>query len=59
MGLAVRIELANVVTVQRLHDADPGKHRRSAVRRDQDQRFHRCLPFLGFMLGLAFGSFVM
>jgi hypothetical protein len=45
MGLAVRIELANVAAVQSLHDADPGEHRRGAVRRDQDQGFRSSLPF--------------
>lgn len=40
------------VAVQCLHDADPREHRRAAVCRDQDQRFHRRLPLLGLMLGL-------
>ena len=44
MGLPIRIELANVVTVQCLHDADPREHRRASVCRDQDQRFHCHLP---------------
>jgi hypothetical protein len=35
-----------------LHDADSGEHRRPTQRRDQDQGFHRRLPFLGFVLGL-------
>jgi hypothetical protein len=29
-GFAVQIELANMVAVQCLHDADPGEHRRAA-----------------------------
>jgi hypothetical protein len=36
MGLPIRIELANLVAVQRLHDADPRKHCRAARLRDQD-----------------------
>jgi hypothetical protein len=32
----LRIELANVVTVQSLHDADPGEHRRASVRLRRD-----------------------
>ena len=40
------------VSVQRPHDADPREHRRAARRRDQDQRFHRRLPFGGLMLRL-------
>jgi hypothetical protein len=39
------------VTVQRPHDADARKHRRSARRRDQDQRLHCCLPLRGLMRG--------
>ncbi len=38
---SIRIKLANVAAVQRPHDADARKHRRSARRRDQDQGFHR------------------
>jgi hypothetical protein len=41
-----------VVTVQCLHDADARKHRRSAVRRDQDQGFHGRLPFRRRVLSL-------
>jgi len=52
MVLTVRIEDALNVAVQRSHDADAGKHRRAARRRDQDQRFHCCLPLRGLMLGL-------
>jgi hypothetical protein len=40
------------VAVQCLHDANPREHRRPVGLPDQDQGFHRCLPFLGFMLGL-------
>jgi len=32
------------------HDADPRERRRSAERRDQDQRFHCGLPFRGLVL---------
>jgi hypothetical protein len=38
MGLAVRIEFANVIAVQCPHDANAREHRRPAERRDQDQR---------------------
>jgi hypothetical protein len=44
MGLAIRVELANLVTVQRLHDLDRRKHRRPAALGYQDQRLHGCLP---------------
>jgi hypothetical protein len=57
MGLPIRIELANLVAVQRLHDADPRQHRRAAFRRDQEQRLHRGLPSGAWCS--AFGSFVM
>jgi hypothetical protein len=50
VGLAVWIELANVVPVQRPHDADPREHRRAAVAfGDEDQGFHRGLPFVGIV----------
>jgi hypothetical protein len=39
------------VTVQGSHDADPRKHRRPAFRCEQDQRFHRRLPFRRLVLG--------
>jgi hypothetical protein len=52
MRLPVEIELANVVTVERLHHADPREHRRPAFRRDQDQRLHRRLPLRRLVLGL-------
>ena len=57
MGLAIRVELANLVTVQRLHDANPRKHRRPAALGDQQQRLHGCLPFR--RLVLDFRGFVM
>ena len=50
--LAVGIEHALDVAVQRPHDADPCEHRRPARGRDQDQRLHRSLPLLGLVLGL-------
>ena len=53
MGLAIWIELANVVAVQCPHDADPREHRRAAQRCDQAQRFHARLPLWGRMLGLG------
>ena len=42
--LALRIEFARDVTVQRLHDADAREHRRPTEVRDQDQRLHSGLP---------------
>ena len=51
VGLPIRIELANVVTVQCLHD-DPREHRRASVCRDQDQRFHCRLPLRRVVLSL-------
>jgi hypothetical protein len=50
IGLAIRVELANLVTVQGLHDADPRQHCRAAFRRDQDQGLRRRLPFRRFVL---------
>ena len=41
----IGIELANVVAVQRAHDADPGEHRGAAEVGDQDQRLDGGLPF--------------
>jgi hypothetical protein len=48
---AIRIGLVLDVAVQRPHDADPREHGGAAQRRDQDQRFHRSLPFPRLMLG--------
>ena len=45
------IKLPNVAAVQRPHDADARKRRRSARRRDQNQRFHGRLPLCILMLG--------
>jgi hypothetical protein len=43
------------VTVQCLHDADPGEHCWPGPRlRDQDQGLNACLPFLDLLF--AFGS---
>jgi len=53
MGLPIRIELANLVAVQCLHDADPREHRRAARLRDQEQRLHGRLPFRRLVLGLT------
>jgi transposase len=36
-----------------LHHPDSRQHRRAAFRRDQDQRFHRGLPFRGIVLGFG------
>jgi hypothetical protein len=52
VGLAVQIELANVVAVQCLHDADPREHRRPVRLRDQDERLNRGLPCRMLLLGL-------
>jgi hypothetical protein len=52
--VAVRM---NSRTRCRLHDADPSQHRWTAVFRDQDQRFHRCLPWRGCVI--CFRSLVM
>jgi hypothetical protein len=41
MVITIGIEYALDMTVQRLHDADPGQHRRAAFRRDQDQGMSR------------------
>src|ERR1700730_10100152 len=49
---AIGIEHALAVSVQGPHDADPREHRRAADRRDQEQRFDRCLPFLDLLFGL-------
>jgi hypothetical protein len=48
---AIGIKVAGDVPFQCPHDADPREHRRPAVRRDQHQDVHCCLPFRGFMLG--------
>jgi hypothetical protein len=50
--LSIWIKHALNVAVQRSHDAYAREHRRAARRRDQDQRFHCSLPFLGPRLGL-------
>jgi hypothetical protein len=44
---ARRIKRPNVAAVQRPHDTNSRKHRRSAQRRHQDQAFDRGLPFCG------------
>jgi hypothetical protein len=51
MVFAIRIELANVVAVQCLHDTDPREHCRAAARHEH-QRFDRRRPLLGLVLGL-------
>jgi hypothetical protein len=50
-------EFPHAVPVQRPHDADPSQHRWTAVFRDQDQRFHRWLPWRGCVI--CFRSLVM
>jgi hypothetical protein len=53
MVLAVWIEHALEVSVQRTHHADALKHGRPAVAfGDQDQGFYRGLPFLDLLFGL-------
>jgi len=52
MGLAVRIELANVMAVDRLHHPDPREHRRPVALGNQQQRLHRGQPFFGVVFGL-------
>jgi hypothetical protein len=52
MFFAIRIEHPLNVAVQGPHYADPRKHRRAAVRRDQYQGLHSRLPFRGLVLGL-------
>jgi hypothetical protein len=50
MIFPVRIELANVVAIRRLHKADPGEHCWPALRlRDQDQNLNGGLPFLNLL----------
>jgi hypothetical protein len=51
MGLSARIELANVMAVQGLHDADPRKHRWTIRLSDEDQRLDRGLPRGTMLLG--------
>jgi hypothetical protein len=50
---ARRIEHALDVAVQRSHDADAREHRRSVLLGDQQERFHRGLPFVGIVFGLG------
>jgi hypothetical protein len=50
--LARSIKLPNVAPVQCPHDADASEHRWPSERSDQDQGFHRRLPFHGLVLGL-------
>src|SRR3984893_5679277 len=50
--LVLGIELLNVTAVQGQHDADPREYGRASVRGDQDEGFHRRLPFRGLVLSL-------
>jgi hypothetical protein len=52
MLFAIGIKHPPHVVVQRSHDPDARKHCWAARRRDQDQRLHGRLPFLGLVLGL-------
>jgi hypothetical protein len=53
MIFLVRIELANVAAVQRLHKADPGEHCWPVLRlRNQDQDFNGSLPRVDLLFGL-------
>jgi hypothetical protein len=47
-----QVELSFDMTIERPHHAYPGKHRRSAALGNQQQRFHRGLPFRGIVFGL-------
>ena len=49
MILARGIKLPNAATVQRPHDTDACKHRWPVKFCDQQQRFHRGLPFIGIV----------
>src|SRR6266404_1051528 len=46
------VEHPFAVTVHSPHDADPSKHRWTALLCHEDQAFHCCLPFWGRMIGL-------
>jgi hypothetical protein len=52
MILARWIKLPNVTPVQCPHHADPREHRWPVMFGDQQQRFHRRLPFLGIVFRL-------
>jgi len=51
--VAVRIKHALEVPVQCCHDADPRELRWPVIFYNQQQRFHRCLPFFGIVLCLG------
>ena len=52
--LPVPVELPFDVTIQCPHHSYPGEHRWPAALSDQQQqRFHRGLPFLGIVFGLG------
>jgi hypothetical protein len=55
---AIGVENSLDAAVQRSHDADARKHRWPAERHDEDQGFHRGLPFRRLVLRL-FGSLMM
>src|SRR6266403_5081818 len=52
MLFAIGIKHPLNVAVQCPHDANPREYRRSARRRDRDQRLHGRLPLVGLVLGL-------
>ena len=47
---AIGVENSLDLSIERLHDADPGEHPRASQRYDQDQGFHCGLPFRGLMV---------
>jgi hypothetical protein len=51
--LAIGIEYARIVAVDRPHDADARQHRGSGPGCDEHQSFHGVLPFRRAMLGLG------
>jgi hypothetical protein len=50
--LPQRVERSLDMTIERPHHAYPGEHRRAAALGNQQQRFHRGLPFGGIVFGL-------
>lgn len=53
MVFPVGIEHSLDVPIKRPHDADTREHRRPAMFCDEEQRFHRGLPFLGIVFRLG------
>jgi hypothetical protein len=50
---ARRVKQALDVPVDRFHDTDAREQRWPVLFRDQQQRFHRGLPFVGIVFGLG------